>query len=213
MLDYRGKDGKFLVPASCVTTSNHNSLSKSETGVIPGMRSWNKHLYLNELNVRKPLVESISQRSEELTLYNLVLNLTISNPSLKVVSLNTSPGWMVRFSLGGDDRGFLKEEVNLSASMSLLTYFLYLVLLWSCCSGIAVALIWVHFYLVGREPVVLYTFIIQASSSFFSTIGPRYFFCVVLSDGWTKYNVCWTWSVKHIFCLHIYSLWQILSRV
>jgi hypothetical protein len=29
-------------------------------------------MYLNELDVRKPLMASISQRSEELRLYNLV---------------------------------------------------------------------------------------------------------------------------------------------
>jgi hypothetical protein len=42
--------------------------------------------------VRKPLVKSISQRSEELRIYNLVSNLEISNPSLKTVSSNTSSG-------------------------------------------------------------------------------------------------------------------------
>jgi hypothetical protein len=47
---------------------------------------------LNELNVRKPLVVSVSQRSEELRLHNLVYNFSISNPSLKVVSSNASPG-------------------------------------------------------------------------------------------------------------------------
>jgi hypothetical protein len=39
-----------------------------------------------ELDVRKPLVESISQRSEEMKLYKVVQNLTISNPGLRVVS-------------------------------------------------------------------------------------------------------------------------------
>jgi hypothetical protein len=47
---------------------------------------------LNELDVRKPLVVSISQRSEELRLYNLVYNLTIPNPGLKAESSNTSTG-------------------------------------------------------------------------------------------------------------------------
>jgi hypothetical protein len=47
---------------------------------------------LDELNVRKPLVVSISQISEELRLYKLVQNLTISNPGLKVLSSNASPG-------------------------------------------------------------------------------------------------------------------------
>jgi hypothetical protein len=35
---------------------------------------------------------SISQRSEELRLYNLVVNLTISNHGLKAVSSNAPPG-------------------------------------------------------------------------------------------------------------------------
>jgi hypothetical protein len=51
-----------------------------------------KITYMNELLVRKPLVISISQRSEELRLYNLVLNLTTSNTGLKAVSSNASPG-------------------------------------------------------------------------------------------------------------------------
>jgi hypothetical protein len=62
---------------------------------------------------------SFSQRSEEQRLYNLVYNLTISNPGYKAVSSNASPGGTVRF-LCGDDRGFLKEEVktNLMAPIS-----------------------------------------------------------------------------------------------
>jgi hypothetical protein len=51
-----------------VTISSPDWLSNSETGVNPGRRSTN----LNELDVRKPLVVSLSQRSEELRLYNLV---------------------------------------------------------------------------------------------------------------------------------------------
>jgi hypothetical protein len=34
----------------------------------------------------------ISQKSEELIIYNLVQNVTISNPGLKAVSSNASPG-------------------------------------------------------------------------------------------------------------------------
>jgi hypothetical protein len=64
--------------------------------------------YLNELDVRKPLVESILQISEQLRLYKLVLSLTISNPGLKAVSSNASPGGIVRF-LGGDDRSFFER--------------------------------------------------------------------------------------------------------
>jgi hypothetical protein len=42
-----------------MTISNPDLLFNSETGVNPGMRS-QKSTYLKELNVRKPLVESIS---------------------------------------------------------------------------------------------------------------------------------------------------------
>jgi hypothetical protein len=45
-----------------------------------------------EFGVRKPLMESILQRSEELRLYDLVYSLTISNPVLKAVFSNASPG-------------------------------------------------------------------------------------------------------------------------
>ncbi len=41
-IDYRCIDGRFWVPASWVTISNPNSLSRSETGVNPGIRSWKK---------------------------------------------------------------------------------------------------------------------------------------------------------------------------
>jgi hypothetical protein len=44
-----------------------------------------------------PLAVHISQRNEDLRLYNLVYNLTISNRGLKAVSSNASPGWTVRF--------------------------------------------------------------------------------------------------------------------
>jgi hypothetical protein len=60
-------------------------------GLIPEQEA-ERSTYLIELNVRKPLVVTISQRSEELRLYNLVWNLTISNPGLKAVSSNASPG-------------------------------------------------------------------------------------------------------------------------
>jgi hypothetical protein len=46
---------------------NPQSLSSTETGVNP-----EKSNYLNELDVRKPFVVSISQRSEELRSCDLV---------------------------------------------------------------------------------------------------------------------------------------------
>ncbi len=51
-----------------VTISNPDCLSRSETGFNPGRRS-RKNTYLIELDVK--FVVSISQRSEELRLYNL----------------------------------------------------------------------------------------------------------------------------------------------
>ncbi len=55
-----------------------------------------KCTYLNELNVRKPLVVFISPRSEKRRLYNLLVqNSTISSPILKAVSPNASAGWTV----------------------------------------------------------------------------------------------------------------------
>jgi hypothetical protein len=41
-------------------------------GVTPFIISWKKTTYVNDLDVRKPLVVYISRRSEELKLYNLV---------------------------------------------------------------------------------------------------------------------------------------------
>jgi hypothetical protein len=79
-LEFDNALAKNKFAASCVTISNPNPLSScSETRVNPGIRTKKakKSIYLNELNVRKPLVVSISQRSEELRLYSLVLNLEI----------------------------------------------------------------------------------------------------------------------------------------
>jgi hypothetical protein len=70
-IDYRFASGRFPVTASCVTISNPDSRSSSETGVNPGIKS-QKCTYLNELDDRKPSAESISQRSEQLRLHNLV---------------------------------------------------------------------------------------------------------------------------------------------
>jgi hypothetical protein len=42
-LDYRSED-RFLVSASCVTSSNPDSLLSTETGVNPRNKRLNKHL-------------------------------------------------------------------------------------------------------------------------------------------------------------------------
>jgi hypothetical protein len=60
-------------------------------GFILGYKA-EESTYLIELVAKEPLVVSVSQRSEELRLNNLVYNLTISNPRLKVVSSNASRG-------------------------------------------------------------------------------------------------------------------------
>ncbi len=72
-------------------TSNPHFLFRSETNVNLGIRS-GKSIYLNELDVRNPLVVSISHRNKELRLYKLVQNLTISNNGLIAVFSNASPG-------------------------------------------------------------------------------------------------------------------------
>jgi hypothetical protein len=54
-----------------VTIPNPDLHSSSETGVGLGITSW-KSTDRNELDVRKPLLVSISHRSEELRFYNLV---------------------------------------------------------------------------------------------------------------------------------------------
>jgi hypothetical protein len=38
-MDYRCEGGRFLVSGNCVTISNPDLLSSSETGVNPGIRS------------------------------------------------------------------------------------------------------------------------------------------------------------------------------
>ncbi len=69
-----------------------------------------KSTYLNELDVRKPSLVSISKRSEELSRYNLVQNLTIK--SLLESSTFKCISWLNGSFFGGDDRNFLKEEVK-----------------------------------------------------------------------------------------------------
>jgi hypothetical protein len=48
--------------------------------------------FLNEVDVRKPSVVSISQTSEKRRLYSLLYDLIISNPGLKATTSNASPG-------------------------------------------------------------------------------------------------------------------------
>ncbi len=72
-IEYRSEDCPFPVSASCVTISNSDSFSSIlKQGLICLGQEAEKSTCLNELDIRKQLVVSISQRSEELRLYNLV---------------------------------------------------------------------------------------------------------------------------------------------
>jgi hypothetical protein len=53
-IDYRCEDGRFPLSVSCVTISNLDLLSSSETGVNHGMISW-KSTDLSELWCRKAI--------------------------------------------------------------------------------------------------------------------------------------------------------------
>jgi hypothetical protein len=57
-----------------------------------------KHTYFHQLNNSEVLVVVDSARSEGVRLYNQILNLTISNATLTLISLNAFFGLMVRFS-------------------------------------------------------------------------------------------------------------------
>jgi hypothetical protein len=79
--------------ASCAEWQNNNERKESEMrrrvvkSLVPGIKS----TYLDELDVRKSSVVSISRRTEELKLFNVVRSLKISNPFLQAVSSNASP--------------------------------------------------------------------------------------------------------------------------
>jgi hypothetical protein len=67
-------------------------------------------MYLNELDVRKPLVESISTRSDdELRLYNLVYEFDNFEAQLKSGTLKCI-SWLYGSFSESDDWGFLKKK-------------------------------------------------------------------------------------------------------
>ncbi len=70
-----------------------------------------KSTYLNELDVRKPLVVSIAQGKEEVRLYNSGLEFDNIKSRLKS-SIFKCISWLIGSFFGGDDRGFLKEMVR-----------------------------------------------------------------------------------------------------
>jgi hypothetical protein len=107
-IDYGSEDGCCPVFASCVTISNPHLLPSGEPGVNLGIRSW-KSTRLIELDVRKPLVISISERSEELTLQP-ALAFDNLNPRLKS-GIFKCISWLNGSLSERHDRDFLKEGV------------------------------------------------------------------------------------------------------
>jgi hypothetical protein len=85
VIDNRREDGCFPLHASCVANFAHpNSLySSSEMGSSWNQKLEKKNSYTNELDVKKPLMVSISQRNKELRFYNGSLKLGNFKPWLK----------------------------------------------------------------------------------------------------------------------------------
>jgi hypothetical protein len=117
-IDYKCVDSGFPVSVSCVTISNHDLISSSETEVNPGIRSWKKHL--SEWPRCQKATDSFyftkKWRAETL------------QPGLEFDNIKPWPkssificiSWLNSSCFGGDDRGFLKEVVKayLMAPMS-----------------------------------------------------------------------------------------------
>ncbi len=95
-IDYRFEDGRSPVSASCLTISNPNLLSSSETGVNPGLRSWKKHLsdWARCQKAVGGIYLTKKRRAETLQPGSEFDNF---KPRLKSVSSNVSHGWTVRF--------------------------------------------------------------------------------------------------------------------
>jgi hypothetical protein len=95
-----------------MTKSNLESLSSSETEVNPA-REVEESTYMNVLDVRKPLVFSISQGSEEQRLLQSGFEFDSFKPRLRSgVFKCISISWLNISFFGDDDRGFLKEGVK-----------------------------------------------------------------------------------------------------
>ncbi len=124
---YRCEYGHSPVSTSCVTIWNPNSLSSSETGVNPEIKSWKKDLY-DWARCQKAIGGIYFTKKWRAETRHPGLEFDNFKPRLKSGIFNRSPDWTVRF-FGVDDRGFLKEGVKtyLMASMSSLnspTFFL-----------------------------------------------------------------------------------------
>ncbi len=111
-INNRCEDGRFLVSTSCVASPNPDSLSSSETGVNPGIRSW-----------KKALIWMSSMSESHWCIYftkkwragTLQPGLEFDNfkPRLESGTLKCI-SWLNGSFLGDDDRGFLRGSQDLS---------------------------------------------------------------------------------------------------
>ncbi len=108
--DYRCEDGLFAVFSSCVTISNPDSLSSSETRVNSGLRSRKKHL--SEWARCQKAIGCI-YFTKKVRAETLQTGLEFDNfkPRFKS-SILKCIYWLNCSFFGGDDRGFLKEGVK-----------------------------------------------------------------------------------------------------
>ncbi len=106
-LDYMMWRWSFCGFVSCVTISNPDSLSSSETGINPGIKTA-KSTDLNLLDAIKPLVVSTSQKKWKAATLQPALRFDNFKPWLKkgVSSSDGSPASTIH-ALWGDEQGFL----------------------------------------------------------------------------------------------------------
>ncbi len=126
-IDYGCEDGRFSVSASCVTISNPDSLSSSETGVNPGIWSW-KHLP-EWARCQKAIGGTYPTNKWRAETLEPGLEFNNLKPWLKCGIFNCI-SWLNGSFFGGDDRSFLREGVKTyeTVPMSLLkstTIFLF----------------------------------------------------------------------------------------
>ncbi len=112
-MDYRRKDGRFPVSASCVTISNSNSLSSSKTEFNPWRRSWKTLIWMSVMSKsRWWYLFRKEVKSWDLTTW--FRNWQFQTPAWSVIFKCIS---RLNGSFLGDDRGFVKEGVELDLSI------------------------------------------------------------------------------------------------
>jgi hypothetical protein len=107
-MDYRRDDGHFPVSASCVSVSNPDSLSRSETRADPGIRSWKKHS--SEWSWCQKAIGGIYFTKKWWRAQTLQPGLEFDNFKPRLESgIFKCISWLNGSVFEGDDRGFLKE--------------------------------------------------------------------------------------------------------